>query len=88
MAEKLYSVSKDRQVMCVTHLPQIAAMADREYLVSKSEANGRTFTQVTLLDAEGRRNEIARLYGGDRITPTTLSAAAEQLSAAEAFKKN
>ena len=88
VAEKLYSVSKDRQVMCVTHLPQIAAMADREYLVSKSEANGRTFTQVTLLDAEGRRNEIARLYGGDRITPTTLSAAAEQLSAAEAFKKN
>ena len=87
VAEKLYSVSKDRQVMCVTHLPQIAAMADRQYLVSKSESNGRTFTQVTLLDEEGRKNEIARLYGGDHITDTTLRAAAEQLSAADAFKK-
>ena len=87
VAEKLYSVSKNKQVMCVTHLPQIAAMADREYLVSKSETGGRTFTQVSLLDNEGRKNEIARLYGGDHITSTTLSAAAEQLSAAGEFKQ-
>ena len=86
VAEKLYTVSRNRQVLCVSHLPQIAAMADREYLVSKSETDGRTFTQVRLLDFEGRKKEIARLYGGDHITATTLQAAAEQLSAAESFK--
>ena len=86
VAEKLYSVSADRQVMCVTHLPQIAAMADAQYLVSKQEMEGRTFTNITPLDLEGRKKEIARLYGGDNITDTTLAAAAEQLSAAEKYK--
>ena len=88
VAEKLYSVSRDRQVMCVSHLPQIAAMADSQYLVSKSERSGRTFTNVTELDRPGRMKEIARLYGGDNITETTLSAAEEQLNAASIFKKN
>ena len=87
VAEKLYTVSHNRQVMCVTHLPQIAAMADRQYLVSKTEKDGRTYTQITLLDEEGRKNEIARLYGGDHITQTTLAAAAEQLLADNHFKK-
>ena len=86
VAEKLYSVSSNRQVMCVTHLPQIAAMADSEYLVYKSEEKGRTFTRVEELDLEGRKHEIARLYGGDNVTATTLAAAEEQLRAAEAFK--
>lgn len=86
VAEKLYSVSKNRQVMCVSHLPQIAAMGDCQYLVAKSEKNGRTYTDVTCLDAEGRKREIARLYGGDNITEITLAAAEEQLHAAEAFK--
>jgi len=86
VAEKLYSVSKDRQVMCVSHLPQIAAMADAQYLVSKSERDGRTYTEVTCLDSEGRNREIARLYGGDRVTGTTLAAAAEQINSAQQFK--
>ena len=87
VAEKLYTVSRNRQVMCVTHLPQIAAMADTQYLVSKSESSGRTFTQVTALDEDGRKGEIARLFGGDHITDVTLAAASEQLAAAEQFKK-
>ena len=87
VAEKLYNVSQNRQVMCVTHLPQIAAMADTQYLVSKSESSGRTFTKVTVLDMEGRKQEIARLFGGDYITDVTLAAASEQLAAAEQFNK-
>ncbi len=87
VAEKLYAVSQNRQVMCVTHLPQIAAMADSQYLVSKDEKEGRTYTQITLLDEEGRKKEIARLYGGDHITQTTLAAAAEQLLADNTFKR-
>ena len=87
VAEKLYTVSQNRQVMCVTHLPQIAAMADSQYLVSKDEKEGRTYTQITLLDEEGRKKEIARLYGGDHITQTTLAAAAEQLLADNTFKR-
>ena len=86
VAEKLYRVSGDRQVMCVTHLPQLAAMADHQYVVAKKENNGRTYTEVTLLDEEGRKKEIARLFGGDHITQLTLDAAAEQLAAAERMK--
>ncbi|MCI7741057.1 MAG: DNA repair protein RecN [Clostridiales bacterium] len=87
VGEKLYSVSKGKQVMCVTHLPQIAAMADSHFVISKEERQGRTFTQVRALDTEGRKRELARLHGGDNITPTTLASAQEQLAAAEEFKK-
>ena len=86
VAEKLYSVSKDKQVMCVTHLPQIAAMADSQYLVFKQERSGRTYTEVEKLDFDKRKAEIARLYGGDNITETTLAAAGEQLDKAVQFK--
>lgn len=88
VAEKLFSVSKGKQVMCVTHLPQIAAMADSHYLIEKHEHDGRTFTEVNGLDREGRRRELARLHGGDHITDTTLASAEEQLTAAESFKRN
>lgn len=87
VGEKLYTVSKGRQVMCVTHLPQIAAMADSHYVISKQERNGRTYTQVSPLDREGRRRELARLHGGDNITDTTLASAEEQLSSADKFKR-
>ena len=87
VAEKLFAVSKGRQVMCVTHLPQIAAMADSHYLIAKHEEGGRTYTEVNGLPREGRRRELARLHGGDFITETTLASAEEQLAAAEAFKK-
>ena len=86
VGEKLFSVSKGKQVMCVTHLPQIAAMADSHFRISKEERNGRTYTQVQPLDRDGRRHELARLHGGDLVTETTLSSAEEQLLAAEAFK--
>ena len=86
VGEKLYSVSRGKQVMCVTHLPQIAAMADSHYLIAKEERNGRTYTDVTKLDREGQRMELARLHGGDNITATTLASAEEQLEAAERFK--
>ena len=87
VAEKLYSVSRGKQVMCVTHLPQIAAMADTHFLIAKSERDGRTYTSVTPLDRRGRAEEIARLHGGDNITALTIASAEEQLSAGESFKE-
>lgn len=87
VGEKLYAVSLGKQVMCVTHLPQIAAMADTHFVIAKSEREGRTFTQVTPLDRAGRAQELARLHGGDNITALTLASAEEQLAACEAFKK-
>ena len=86
VGEKLYCVSLGKQVMCVTHLPQIAAMADQHYLIQKQERGGRTYTEVLPLDRDGRRHELARLHGGDNITETTLLSAEEQLSACERFK--
>lgn len=86
VGEKLYSVSLGRQVMCVTHLPQIAAMADNHYMISKKEMEGRTYTQVLPLDRQGRQLELARLHGGEVITETTLASAEEQLRAADNFK--
>ena len=87
VGEKLYSVSEGKQVMCVTHLPQIAAMADTHFMISKSEHAGRTYTDVTPLDREGRKQELARLHGGDNVTLLTLASAEEQLGACEEYKK-
>ena len=86
VGEKLYSVSKGKQVMCVTHLPQIAAMADSHYLIAKEERSGRTYTDVKELDIDGRCRELARLHGGDHITDITLASAKEQLDAADRIK--
>ena len=86
VGEKLLSVSLGKQVMCVTHLPQIAAMADQHYLIRKEEHGGRTYTEVLALDREGRRREIARLHGGDNISELTLASAEEQLAACDRFK--
>lgn len=79
VAEKLHSVSRGKQVLCVTHLPQIAAMADTHFLISKAEQQGRTYTSVTPLDIEGRKGEIARLIGGAKITENTMKSAEEML---------
>lgn len=79
VAEKLHAVSIGKQVLCVTHLPQIAAMADTHFLISKTEQQGRTYTHVTPLDLTGRRAELARLIGGARITENTLKSAEEML---------
>ena len=80
VAEKLRAVSRGKQVLCVTHLPQIAAAADHHLLIAKSERNGRTYTHVTPLDKEGRKREIARIIGGAEITETTLKSAEEMLA--------
>ena len=87
VAEKLAGISRDKQVICVTHLPQIAAMADHQFSIEKRVERGRTYTSVTGLDGPGRERELARLTGGDNVTETTLLAAREQLDAAERFKK-
>ena len=79
VAEKLLAVSRTKQVLCVTHLPQLAALADTHFRIAKREADGRTYTSVTPLDFEGRRQELARIIGGASITPTTLQSAAEML---------
>ena len=81
VAEKLRAVSKNKQVLCVTHLPQLAALADTHFLIEKNERDGRTFTAVTPLDFEGRKRELARIIGGSSITETTLQSAAEMLAA-------
>ena len=79
VAEKLKAVAKNKQVLCVTHLPQIAAMGDTHLLIAKGERDGRTYTTVTPLDLEGRKRELARIIGGANITETTLKSAEEML---------
>ncbi len=79
VAEKLRSVAAHKQVLCVTHLPQLAALANTHLLIAKSEREGRTFTSVTPLDLEGRKKELARIIGGTNITETTLKSAEEML---------
>ena len=86
VAEKLARLSRTRQVLCVTHLPQLTAMADVHFGVEKGEENGRTLTRVRELDRAARRAEIARMSGGDHPSETMLSGAEELLSAAESFK--
>ena len=88
VAEKLWAVAQaGKQVLCVTHLPQIAAMADRQYTVEKRVEGGRTYTRVHLLDEDGRVQELARLVGGAAITETTLAGARELLATALARKE-
>ena len=79
VAEKLRSLARFKQVLCVTHLPQLAALADTHLLISKAERDGRTYTSVTPLDKEGRKRELARIIGGTHITETTLKSAEEML---------
>jgi len=79
VADKLHSIAEKKQVLCVTHLPQIAARGDNHMLISKSERDGRTYTSVTPLDREGRKQELARIIGGANITEITLKSAEEML---------
>jgi len=79
VANKLADLAKSKQVLCVTHLPQLAARADNHYLVSKHEADGRTYTRVDRLSFEGRTEELARIIGGAEITETTRRSAEEMI---------
>ena len=87
VAEKLAEVSRNKQVLCVTHLPQLAAMADNHFLIEKSENGGRTYTSVSLLEENEATREIARIISGANITETTLKSAREMIDAAKQFKK-
>lgn len=86
VAEKLAQVSRRKQVLCVTHLPQLAAMADTHFSVEKGERDGRTFTHVCLLDRQKRQSELARITGGAHVTDALLESAGELLDAAEAYR--
>ncbi|MBQ0038162.1 MAG: DNA repair protein RecN [Clostridiales bacterium] len=87
VAEKMARISRHKQVLCVTHLPQLAAMADNHFSVEKCESNGRTYTHVQRLSREQRQRELARLTGGSHVSATILSGAEELLCEAERFKK-
>ncbi len=86
VAEKLFKVSCRKQVLCVTHLPQIAAMAEAHLTVEKGERNGRTYTAVQRLETAERAKELARLTAGTHITESQLASNTELLNAAEVRK--
>ena len=88
VAEKMARIAGSKQVLCVTHLPQLAAMADTHFSVEKGERAGRTYTNVEELDRSRRREELARLTGGAHVSDTMLQGAEELLLQAETFKKN
>jgi len=86
VAEKLAQVSRRKQVLCVTHLPQLAAMADTHFSVEKGEEKGRTYTHVILMDRERRKAELARITGGSKVTEALLESAGELLDEAEKYR--
>jgi len=81
VGHKLKALSKGQQVLCVTHLPQIAAFADQHFLIDKREADGRTKTQIRLLDDRARTHEVARMLSGATVTETSLQHAAQMVAA-------
>ena len=86
VGEKLSFVSKKHQVICVTHLAQIASMADSHFLIEKNSGDESTVTTVKKLDNKGVRTEIARILGGSEITEITLKHAEEILNSAAKHK--
>ena len=86
VGEKMSDLSRGKQVLCITHLPQIAAIADNHDLIEKTERNGRTYTEVRELDRKGRALELARMHGGDNISELTLASAEKQLLAADKYR--
>jgi DNA repair protein RecN (Recombination protein N) len=81
VGQKLKSLSRGQQVLCVTHLPQIASFADQHFLIDKREAGGRTKTKVSLLDDPARTQEVARMLSGATVTETSLQHAAQMIAA-------
>jgi DNA repair protein RecN (Recombination protein N) len=81
VGQKLKSLSRGQQVLCVTHLPQIAAFADQHFVVEKRESDGRTKMQIRLLDDRARTHEVARMVSGAKVTETSLQHAAQMIAA-------
>ncbi|MCM1187952.1 MAG: DNA repair protein RecN [bacterium] len=88
VSEQLNTAARAHQVICITHLPQIAAMADRHFCIEKSSTGDNTITDIRVLDGEESLNELARLLGSDTATEAALSNAREMRSQALAQKKN
>ena len=86
VAEKMAQVARRKQVLCVTHLPQIAAMADTHFSVQKGERDGRTYTHVERLDRAGRGEELARLIGGSSVTELLRQSAEQLLAEGEKYR--
>jgi len=80
VGHKLKSLSRGQQVLCVTHLPQIAAFADQHLVVEKRSADGRTRTQIRVLDDRARTHEVARMLSGAKVTDTSLQHAAQMIA--------
>lgn len=87
VGEKLARIAGDRQVLCVTHLPQVAAMGDNHFLIAKEAEEGRTVTRVTRLDDAGRAEELARMIGGAEVSAATMAAARDMLQLADSQKR-
>lgn len=87
IAEKICRLARDKQILCITHLAQIAGMADHHYCIEKHVEEEKTFTSVTELEEEQRKIELARIIGGVKVTALTLQAAQEMLDMAELVKK-
>ena len=81
VGQKLKALSRGQQILCVTHLPQIAAFADQHFLIDKREADGRTKTQIRLLDQRSSTHEVARMLSGAKVTETSLQHAAQMIAA-------
>ncbi|AYD40584.1 DNA repair protein RecN [Clostridium fermenticellae] len=88
VAEKMYTISKKHQVLCVTHLPQIACMSDEYYLVSKEVKDNKTFTHVKKLKDNQKEYEIAKMIGGSEVTKLTLEHSKELIRMADIRKIN
>lgn len=86
VGEKMYQVSKNHQVLCITHLPQIAILSDKHYFVSKEVSNGKTYTKINVLDKDGKINQVAGMLGGDNITNKTIETVKEMLKNANIKK--
>jgi DNA repair protein RecN (Recombination protein N) len=80
VGQKLKSLGRGQQVLCVTHLPQIAAFADQHFLIDKRESDGRTKMQIRLLDDRARIHEVARMLSGAKVTETSLQHAAQMIA--------
>src|SRR5579863_9293231 len=80
VGQKLKSLSRGQQVLCVTHLPQIASFADQHLVVEKRQADGRTRTQIRVLDDRARTHEVARMLSGAKVTETSLQHAAQMIA--------
>ena len=87
VAGKLHLIGRKRQVICITHLPQIAAMADVHYLIEKTSTNARTQTEIVSLDEKSSVEELARILGGERITKRVMETAWEMKEMAKAERR-